>query len=191
VYERERALIDHYDENLMYYSPIRDGTIVKILKILKVTFQPGQKVIDIGCGTGWFCKWLLLQNIEAIGIDYSSKRIAEAYKNCFDLNESTFLPNFIQENLYDFLDRYEDPADYVTFWDVLEHLEEPRIAIELAKLTGKNILASMPVSMPYKAHLQVFRNIQDVINVLDPDSITKSDGPDRPYFFCQWKGGVC
>lgn len=41
-------------------------------------FQPGQKVIDLGCGAGHFLKMLQEQGVEAYGIDFDPAAVAEA-----------------------------------------------------------------------------------------------------------------
>ena len=50
------------------------------LKCLFPSFQ-GKRVLDLGCGYGWHCKFAVEQGaVEVLGIDLSKKMIKEAQK---------------------------------------------------------------------------------------------------------------
>ena len=40
---------------------------------------PGSRVLDLGCGFGWFCRWVRQQGaVHVLGIDISEKMLARA-----------------------------------------------------------------------------------------------------------------
>src|SRR3954447_21350098 len=47
--------------------------------------MPGLRVVDLGCGFGWFCRWAREQGAaRVIGLDASGRMLARAAENTVD-----------------------------------------------------------------------------------------------------------
>jgi 2-polyprenyl-3-methyl-5-hydroxy-6-metoxy-1,4-benzoquinol methylase len=78
--------------------------------------RPGEKILDIGCGTGWFAAAVASQyGAEVLGIDASDYAINEARRRYGDIDNLGFQ---VCDAL---LIEYEDTFDKVSCLDVLEH----------------------------------------------------------------------
>lgn len=85
------------------------------------------RILDLGCGAGEFIAELQKSGFEVFGIDFDKKAI-EIAKNEFGLK------NVFSESLEEFLVRKDfEKFDFVTFFEVLEHLEDPSDFISKAK----------------------------------------------------------
>lgn len=60
------------------YDLIGNVDIYVIDQILKERYQPGQSILDAGCGGGRNLKWFYQNNFEITGIDADAQRITEA-----------------------------------------------------------------------------------------------------------------
>jgi 2-polyprenyl-3-methyl-5-hydroxy-6-metoxy-1,4-benzoquinol methylase len=90
------------------------------------------KLLDIGCATGLLVKYALAQGLEAEGIDSSSWAVQKANEKT---NNRCRVIDFNQAKKSDFSDSY----DFITLNSVLEHLENPKHALELLfELCKKN-----------------------------------------------------
>jgi len=79
------------------------------------------RVLDVGCGNGWWAGWLAEQGHYVVGIDPSRNGIAIAqqlHPNC------RFMIAAAQENLLELLD--EPPFDAVISLEIVEHVYSPR-----------------------------------------------------------------
>jgi len=157
-HEREKDLLRHYDSNPTYYSSITLPVIETLLKESHINTIDNLNILDVGCGDGRLLPILENLGIKSYtGVDYSSVRtdIAKKIKTNIQVNICT---NSIQ----DFLNENKNHFDIIFIFEVLEHLEQPSLVIQSLKSIGKNILGSVPINMPYEAHLQVYKNVQDV-----------------------------
>lgn len=82
---------------------------------------PPKKILDVGCGSGSFIKYLEKMGFEVWGIDIDSNSINVAknklyLKNVYDFSIDEFLDYAIQNNL---------KFDIITFFEVLEHQPDP------------------------------------------------------------------
>ena len=86
------------------------------VKLSMCASGPGEKILDIGCGTGWFAAAVASQyGAEVLGIDASDYAISEARERYGDINNLGFQ---VCDAL---LIRYEQAFDKVSCLDVLEH----------------------------------------------------------------------
>lgn len=79
-------------------------------------------LLDIGCGNGNFLKEAKKMGFEVFGIDYNEGRIKNAkekfgIKNAYAINWENFINLAEKENL---------KFDVITFFDVLEHQDDPK-----------------------------------------------------------------
>ncbi|MFH1999670.1 MAG: class I SAM-dependent methyltransferase [Planctomycetota bacterium] len=86
--------------------------------------KPG-KVLDVGCAAGFFLKVMQDKGWEAHGIEVS-ETVAEHGRTQLGLeNLRTGSINTLEEMPRDYF-------DVITFWDVIEHLEDPGAALKAA-----------------------------------------------------------
>ncbi|MCX6803034.1 MAG: methyltransferase domain-containing protein [Candidatus Diapherotrites archaeon] len=76
-----------------------------------------KKVLDVGCGTGWFGRQLKAKGAEVIGVDVSSSLISEAEKSFKVINASVYKLPFSDSEF-----------DFVCFFMVAHILEDPAAA---------------------------------------------------------------
>jgi 2-polyprenyl-3-methyl-5-hydroxy-6-metoxy-1,4-benzoquinol methylase len=152
----------YYDRNVSYYSPLRDtGAFTDMLSLVGVS--PPDSVLDVGCGDG-----RLLDHINPtwyVGVDYSYRRIELATRNhkhrCFIVSE-----------LVPYLEQFNGArVDVAVAVEVLEHLEEPELVVGLMRGVSRFVLATVPVNLPDRAHLQVYEDVEDVKVALAPDVV--------------------
>jgi 2-polyprenyl-3-methyl-5-hydroxy-6-metoxy-1,4-benzoquinol methylase len=168
--QREIDLKEHYNSHIEYYSP---------------AFKPklrGKSALDLGCGTGYFTYYLWSECAipDVTGIDYSRERIKVA-KQYFGNNHLKFHTS----DIYEWLKNETFNYDIITAIETLEHLQNPRWVINQCLPRCKKLIATVPINMPYIAHLQVFTNKQDVQDKLSPDKI---DTSMDSHFILEWKG---
>lgn len=178
MYPKERELLSHYNETLTYFSPVSYKTISNILTAVKMDLQ-NKKIHDLGCGTGWFVDWARsVYNAKVIGVDYADKRVVKAQR-LYPL--STFVCDDIYQYVED-LPENKTSETVFTLWDVLEHLEDPLRLITACRYRGR-VIATIPKSMPYHAHLCVYndRNIRS----LGMDKLVEMD-LRRDYYVARW-----
>jgi len=186
MYKKEKALVDHYDRHVKYYSPMRIDTVDKILNAFGYNPPKFMRALDLGCGTGWFAQHLksAYSAIDAIGVDISKERIENAKKERPG-------PDYICSDIYSFLKKQvgsDKKYDLISLWDVIEHLESPIELLNLAKkcLSPKgDILATVPHNHVYVAHLQVFSDKEDVKKRLQPKQINEWADCGH-YYLCRW-----
>lgn len=91
----------------------------KIKLVKHYTSKTKIKLLDVGCGKGFFVQACLKHNIDAIGIDISASGINYA-KNILNIKaEQTDITNFSKrlEN--------QNCFDVITLWATIEHLPNP------------------------------------------------------------------
>ena len=158
----EAALIDHYNRHVTYYSPLqRPEGLTRLLKPFDVELVA--PVLDLGCGDGRLLDHLT-DTAGYVGVDYAEQRTRKA--------QSRWDAEFVTANLYEWLETNDRRFGSVVAVELFEHLEHPRRIVELALEAlqpGGVMVATVPVGMPYEAHLQLFNTPNDVSTILDPD----------------------
>lgn len=96
--------------------------------------RPGERVLEIGCGSGTFLEHLRRQGIESKGMEFSPSALAKAKQKGLDV---------ISGRIEDLAREESDRYDVVCSFQVLEHVPNPRevllSSIQLAKKGGKII----------------------------------------------------
>lgn len=77
----------------------------------------GKRVMDIGCGTGFFVDWYLRRGAKVTGIDITSVAIEQL--------SATFDADFVVADITDPSFARPDPVDIVNMWDVIYHIVDP------------------------------------------------------------------
>lgn len=155
----EADLRAYYDERPVYDS-VPASTIVEGMAELEVPF-PGT-VLDLGSGDGRIVE--VFPGAMILGVDYSAARTAIARQRDRGL--------FLVSPIRPFLERVDVRVDLVTMFEVLEHLEEPRAMLELARRCGP-VLGTVPVAWPDPAHLHVWPDEESMRAHLRPDLVVR------------------
>lgn len=150
-HNEEKKLLSHYNKHPDYYSPLDHNNLDHIIsKLTGSSPEQIESVLDMGCGDGRLSQYF--QTAEYVGVDYSEVRIKKAKKT---FEEATFEQCDI--NLFECNRKF----DVVCFFEVLEHLKEPKEIIDRFRVVG-TVIGTVPIDMPYKAHLQVFKTKKEV-----------------------------
>jgi 2-polyprenyl-3-methyl-5-hydroxy-6-metoxy-1,4-benzoquinol methylase len=136
----KREVLDTYEYRKEKFGKERLDYIVN-----KCQFTPNKKLLDLGCGPGYFLKYLTEKNIKCKGLELTQYLVDICKEKNLDVS-STSLEN--EPNL-----KY----DIITMFDVLEHLTSP---IDFFKTvnkkikTGGYILAYTPNINSFAFHFQ-------------------------------------
>ena len=155
----EAELVEHYDSNLNYAS-IGFENLMRLIGAFKLNLRRINTVLDLGCGDGRYTEFLSdILRVTAYGVDYSPARIKKAEElkhydtnyHCSDIRDS------------------EWEGDLTLMIEVLEHLQNPVEVVQHAlKYTKVYMLATVPLNMPYKAHLSVYKSPEEVMKLFQP-----------------------
>ena len=116
------------------------------VKLRMCASGPGEKILDIGCGTGWFAAAVASQyGAEVLAIDASEYAINEARKRYGDINNLDFQ---VCDAL---LIEHEEWFDKVSCLDVLEHFSYEDAQILLKKIhtalrEGGSLVLCVPIN---------------------------------------------
>lgn len=170
--EIEQNLLDHYNANPTYYSSINNRNILELIQKSGIESLIATNVLDIGCGDARLLPMIEPMGIKKYtGIDYSDVRIKIAQKIATKIEK-----NIINTSIQNFINNNKETFDVIFIFEVLEHLEKPKIIMESLKKIGKKIIGSVPVNMPYKAHLQVYKSKKEVETMIGCDVLFIKNG---------------
>jgi 2-polyprenyl-6-hydroxyphenyl methylase/3-demethylubiquinone-9 3-methyltransferase len=106
----------------------------------------GSRVLDAGCGNGFFAKQLREKGFDVVGMDLEESGVVHARKLCPDVR-------FEVASVYDNIDMLFGKFDAVVSLEVVEHLYDPRAFVgrvqECLRPTGMFVL-----STPYHGYLK-------------------------------------
>lgn len=141
--------------------------------MLTNTITPEQKVLELGCGEGYFTKEIIKSNATVVAIDISPDLLNKARQNITDSNVK-----FVEENAYA-MSFKDGEFDGVVGSSVLHHLDIERAISEIYRvlLPGGVMAFTEPNMMNPQIALQ--KNIPWLKRKL-------GDSPDETAFF-RWK----
>jgi len=157
----------HTDEEL-YARTLRDLKRGKLpgdseVKLRMCASTSGEKVLDIGCGTGWFAAAVASQyGAEVLGIDASDYAINEARRRYGDITNLGFQ---VCDAL---LIQYEQAFDKVSCLDVLEHFSYEDAQSLLKKIhTALREGGSLVLCVPINdfLHLSPVRRVAALLSI--------------------------
>jgi len=116
----------------------RHAAAADYLRLVRGEHAPPARLLDLGCGTGYFAASASAAGYEVQGADPSSWSIERARQRCA---RATFAVSSLEAF------EPQSPLDVVTLWDVLEHVHSPRAALSHVHSwlePGGLLLMSMP-----------------------------------------------
>lgn len=117
----------------IYISYMRDFHAKQYRQELKdiIQLKPAGKVLDVGCGAGWFLS-------EARKFGYQTTGL-EVQKSLVDIARRENRHSRIIHGSLDKLSSQKGKFDVISFWSVIEHLPDPPAALRIShKLLSKN-----------------------------------------------------
>ena len=116
---------DQYDQGLPLDSPEMKKRISQETHRIRFFHRRKKtgKILDIGCGMGYFLHACRLQGYEVEGMDISSDSAAYL-RSVLKIEART--------GTADFIDYEKDSFDIITMWHFLEHTPDPRVYLEKA-----------------------------------------------------------
>ena len=109
----------------------------------KQVIKKGDKVLDIGCGSGFFLEEIKAITANLHGLEFNPKAVEECKRKNIEIHSS---------DLKDLSKLYGEEFDVITFFQVLEHVPDFHSFIEnsikLLKPNGKLVIA-VPNNNPY------------------------------------------
>jgi SAM-dependent methyltransferase len=114
----------------MLVGPLRSLTLERASQHLsrlqrQGLIRPGMKILDVGCSSGAWLEVARAHGACVEGIEVGEATAAEARRRGLPVHTGTF-----EECLQSLA---QPKYDLITFWDVLEHLRDPRLELKLAR----------------------------------------------------------
>ncbi|EKE15373.1 MAG: methyltransferase type 11 [uncultured bacterium] len=123
-------------DSVVEYHQFLRKAIIKLLLYAKKLENKNLKVLDVGLGRGELLRDIKETGFDSVGIDFDEKcvELGLQYAPCYQLD------------IYDVSQKFEkDSFDVVILSHILEHLENPKKALEeIKEVTKKWIIISVP-----------------------------------------------
>lgn len=111
-----QELIDHYEGygRKDYLSPLTIKRYNQLLDEFEKYRKTG-KIIDVGCGIGYFLEEAKKRGWEVYGTEFTDEAVSICFKKGIHLNQGKLDPNNYSEGMF----------DIITSFEVLEHINNP------------------------------------------------------------------
>lgn len=160
-------------ESGRFYSTLVDPLLIKMRKKVADQMEPGQKIIDIACGTGAQVFELAKNAKQVTGIDLSPSMIKKANKNknklgiknvSFQISDATNLTNFY-DNEFDIASmslalHQFSPSLYTPILKEMTRISKKIIIVDYSVPLPKNILGYGSKWAEFMAGGDHFRNFK-------------------------------
>jgi ubiquinone/menaquinone biosynthesis C-methylase UbiE len=132
----DASLASRYDEWYSGEGRRADALEKELLQKLLGTFPNARSVLEVGCGTGHFTRWMAKRNLNAVGLDISEAMLREARRlgggPAYLRGNALFLP---------IADRSHDLTALIT---TLEFLPDPARALSEAVRVARQGAGGVP-----------------------------------------------
>lgn len=153
-----------------YYDTVgevEDGnkyTLMRFEQTFPYLLKSG-KLLDVGCGEGYWLNFLMKTDLDISGLDISSVRLEVAKRN----TKGRDIPLYLRDIRY--LQFDDEEFDQVTALEVLEHIPEWKEALsEILRVSSKRVVITVPykekivyetckacgIASPHSGHLHSF-----------------------------------
>lgn len=112
--------------------------------------EPGERVLEVGCGDGKFLERMKAKGIDCIGLEFNDLAMEKCLAKGLDVRK---------ESIEDFAAKNPEKFDAVVLFQVLEHVFDvkPFIANLLACLKkGGKLLIAVPDNSPYHKNFRIY-----------------------------------
>lgn len=109
---------------------------------------PGGRILDVGCGAGFFLRALDARKWDRFGVETSS---AASRKTENEIGSGRVVTGSLIGSSFD-----DSGFDVVTFWSALEHTNDPRANLKKARgllRDGGSLIVQLPNAASYQAQL--------------------------------------
>lgn len=185
--DQEQNLRAYYDKKLEYYSPASRESLFAIMKLVRAPTTG--HMLDVGCGDGRACEYAHEHDMEYTGVDYSLSRIQLARQNYpRGHNDESRLTAFHHSDVYESLQNTNPGYSLIWCCEVLEHLADPVVVWNQMLRISPFVVCTVPVDMPHKAHLQVWKTAKSLrsdfrlISAIDTVACRTPGGMMRKHF---------
>jgi len=145
---------DIYKDSEKYRAHYKSSNYYDLWKQVMEWIEPGDVIIDLGCGPGQFADMLydyFEKDVKYTGVDFSGVAVKLARElvpytfRCFDI--------------FDYMRRNEE-YNKILLLEVLEHIEEDVRLVEMIR-PGTEIILSVP-NYNSAGHVRVFEGVEQV-----------------------------
>lgn len=158
--------------------------------------QSPKKILDIGCGSGRYCKKIASFGHKICGIDVSSRMIEIAKK----YNEN-YLEKFVDLQVVDYLNfKNNTKFDYAILMGFFDYIDEPVNIFEKLKNDTNVALASFPKKYHYLTPQRAIRyklrncplffytqeDLRSLMNKIKPKNFTIKDNDREFFLICEF-----
>lgn len=158
------ALAQHLSKDVRFQQQV-DNAREYVLPFIEqgITFRPGLRVMEIGCGEGGVLRPFVERGAFCLGVDLSESRIETAQKLMSE-EVAAGQAQFVAQNVYEgsFREAYKGSFDLILLKDTIEHIPEQEAFIPYLRqfLTPEGMIffGFPPWRMPFGGHQQICRS---------------------------------
>ena len=120
----------------MFGNEFHDNYLATNAKVLSRIIPSKSRVIDIGCGTGRWCRVVSEFGCQVLGIDYSAK----------DISTARTLGGNVKYLEFDTTKKIEDLGkfDFALLIHVLEHIDSPELLLRELRVNCSKLVIEVP-----------------------------------------------
>ena len=155
---RDKELFNSYALKYGEYKAFADDEYLRILEVMGIKYEPkGQKVLEIGCGSGAFTRFLVDLGFEVVGVDISEGLINIGKEILKHKNVRLICCDFLEFN-------FKEKFDIIFCADILHHLIKDLQKVidkidSLLKPNGKVYIFEPPQGFRHKVLVFLHENL--------------------------------
>ena len=138
--QRDKKILDHYDEvadqyDNLYTTPEKSAVAKEVMALVEANLDSGDRILDLGCGTGFFLDHMQWPEDSYLGIE-PSRGMCDQFRRKY--------PNHAAKNSYltkEIIDDFQ-PTIFLALYAVADHLS--RADIDLITASDYFVMFSTP-----------------------------------------------